>query len=130
MARSCYNGAVKWLERTVDAECERARNALAAFGDSPSDDCLHDVRTTCRRLRSLLEDLSDCIPRSKLLKNTKRVAAWTDSPRDAAVMRELLERTVDESERSGAAQLFEALERRETEAGERARKKLARMELA
>ncbi|MBV8333476.1 MAG: CHAD domain-containing protein [Candidatus Eremiobacteraeota bacterium] len=117
---------MKWLARTIDAERRRLERARRRFLKNPEEECLHDVRTTGRRLRSFLEDVRDLAGQKKLLRQVKRAAAFTDAARDAAVLLALLERTLDESEHVEARALLDQLRERKQRATTTACKRLRR----
>jgi CHAD domain-containing protein len=118
---------MKWLAKRVRQERRALERARRRFVRRPSDERLHDVRTTGRRFRSLLEDISDCMPRAKLLDRVKRAAAATDAARDATVIAQLLESRVDPGERAVALALAQELHDRERCALQQARNALRRM---
>jgi CHAD domain-containing protein len=102
---------------------EKARRR---FVDDPTEEHLHDVRTTGRRFRSLLEDAADLVPHPHLLRRVKRAAAATDAARDAAIIRRLLETATDPSELEIARPLIDELVEQERFATRLARKQLRR----
>lgn len=102
---------------------ERSRRR---FLKAPSEDRLHAVRTSGRRLRSLLEDTADLQNERSLLRSLKRASKATDAARDAAIALQLLEATLDESDRDLAEPLFTALRRRRRQATDAARRHLRR----
>lgn len=118
--------AVKWLKRTIREERYALECARRRFVRKPTNKRLHDLRTTARRLRSLLEDSADLTASSRLLRRVKRAAKATDAARDATVLLQLLERSIDESEREIARPLVEKFGVRERLAMERAYKHLRR----
>jgi CHAD domain-containing protein len=115
-----------WLTKTIRAERRRLERARRRFVRKPTEEGLHDVRTTGRRLRSLLEDAADLLPSPRLLRRVKRAAAATDAARDATILRQLLEGSVDEGEREIAQPLLDELRKRERDATRDARKHLRR----
>lgn len=106
---------------------ERARRR---FLRKPTNKRLHELRITARRLRSLLEDVADLSPARKLLRHVKRTAKATDAARDATVLLQLLEGSIDEGERELARPLIEKFGVRERLAMERTYKRLNRICLA
>ena len=84
------------------------------------------VRTTGRRLRSLLEDVGDIAPHRGLLERVKRAAAVTDAARDATILLRLLENNVTSSERELAQPIFERLREKESAATRDACRRLRR----
>ena len=120
---------MKWLARTIDKERENFEAARCRFVADPNPECLHDVRTTGRRLRSLLEDCADLAGKRKLLRKVKRAAEITDPARDAAVLRELLEDNVDDGERANARALIAHLRELESSATVKARRWFRRLAL-
>lgn len=119
---------MKWVVKSIDAECRRLERARRRFIDDPSDERLHDVRTRGRRLRSFLEDVRELERRPKLLRRVRRAAALTDAARDAAILLALLERAVDESERATAEPLLQQLRERQRIATSEARKLLRKVD--
>jgi hypothetical protein len=115
---------MEWLARTIARERRMLERARRRFVRKPSEKRLHDVRTTGRRLRSLLEDVLDLAAHRKLLRRIKRAAAVTDAARNAAILGALLEGSTDERERELARPLVDELRAREKEATERARRRL------
>jgi CHAD domain-containing protein len=104
---------LKWLVKTLHKEERALERARRRFVRKPTEQRLHDVRTTGRRLRSLLEDVAELIDHAKLLKRVKRVAAATDAARDATIIRRLLESSVVSAERESAEPLLERLREEE-----------------
>jgi CHAD domain-containing protein len=115
---------VKWITQTIRGERRKLERARSRFVHKPTQQRLHDVRTTARRLRSLLEDVADLAAESRLLSRIKRVAAVTDAARDATILLELLESSLDESEREAALALLDELRARQRFATRDARKRL------
>ncbi len=111
---------------TARRELRAFEHARRRFVEAPNEDRLHDVRTTGRRLRSLLEDGAGLAAPPHLLRRVKRASEATDAARDAAVARRLLETVVDESERASARTVLEVLERRRRTATRAARRYLRR----
>ncbi len=128
--RTLRSPAVKWLAKRIRAEQRRLERARLRFVRKPTEEGLHDVRTTGRRLRSLLEDASDLLPSPRLTRRVKRAAAATDAARDATVLTQLLESRLDEGERDIAQPLLDELRRRERRATQNARKHLRRTSFA
>jgi CHAD domain-containing protein len=118
---------MKWLERTIEAERRKLERARRRFVRQPCEDRLHDVRTTGRRLRSLLEDVRACRPQPKLLRRVKRAAEFTDAARDAAVIAALLANSVGEGERAIVEPLLEELREKERTATQNACRSLRRV---
>lgn len=121
---------MKWIDATIARECRALERARRRFVSEPTDEHLHDVRTTGRRLRSLLEDVADLRAKPRLLARVKRAANVTDAARDSAVLLELLEKCADAQERDLAHPLMEQLRERERDATKRSRKRLERARLA
>jgi CHAD domain-containing protein len=117
---------LKWLSKAIRTEQRRLERARRRFVHKPTEEGLHDVRTTGRRLRSLLEDAADLLPSPRLLRRVKRAATVTDAARDAAVLLQLLESSVADSEREIARPLLDELRDRERLATQHARKQLRR----
>jgi hypothetical protein len=117
---------VKWLAKTILNERRALERARRRFVEKPSEKRLHDVRTTGRRLRSLLEDVADLAPSPLLLRRVKRAAATTDAARDATIIRCLLERSTEAAETEIAHPLLEELRHQEAIATRLARKQLRR----
>ncbi len=124
------SGGRRWILAKVRDERRALERARRRFVRRPSDEFLHDVRTTGRRLRSLLEDVRDLVARPRLLRRVKRAAEITDAARDAAVLLALLEATVDDAERVAARPLLDELARRQAGATKTARRRLRRMRFA
>jgi CHAD domain-containing protein len=122
--------ALKWLKKAVASERRALERARRRFISKPTDERLHDVRTTGRRFRSLLEDGAQLAPAAKLLRRVKRAAATTDAARDATIILQLLESTVDSGERHIAQPLFDELRARANDATGLARKRLRRARFA
>jgi len=120
---------MKWISKTVRSERKRLARAARRFLEQPTQEHLHDVRTTGRRLRSLLEDVSDLVCEPKLQRRVKRAAAITDAARDAAVIFALLNSSCDENERANAARLLEELAKKERQATRDACRRLRRLDL-
>ena len=118
---------MKWLRKQIKEERGTLVRARRRFLRKPSEESLHHVRTSSRRLRSLLEDAGDVVAERRLLRAVKRTAKSTDPARDAAVIRALLERVVAAGERNHAAELLRDLRLQETLAMRRACKKLTRV---
>jgi hypothetical protein len=106
---------------------ERARRR---FVRKPNEKHLHDVRTTGRRFRSLLEDAAALAPSQRLRRRVKDAAAATDAARDATIILRLLESTVDSGEAPIAHALLEQLRKQEKLATRHARRELRRMRFA
>jgi hypothetical protein len=117
---------MKWLKRTIKAERRKLERARRRFVRKPTEGRLHDVRTTGRRFRSLLEDVRSRHPRPKLLRRVKRAAGATDAARDATVILALLESSVDDQERVLVKPLLDELTKQERKATKRARRRLKR----
>jgi len=118
---------MKWLAKTIATERSALERARHRFVEKPNEKRLHDVRTRGRRFRSLLEDLCDLGAPQALRRRVKRAAAATDAARDAAIIRVLLENSVDAAELEAARPLLERLRDEERLATKRARAKLRRM---
>ncbi|HVN68122.1 MAG TPA: CHAD domain-containing protein [Candidatus Binatia bacterium] len=118
---------MKWLDATVSNECDALERARLRFVEKPTEKRLHEMRTTGRRFRSLLEDVADLAPLDRLLRRVKRAAAATDAARDAAILLRLLESSVDPGEVGRAKPLLRELRKRERVATSRARKHLQRV---
>lgn len=119
---------MKWLVKTIDAECRRLERARRRFIDDPNEECLHELRTKGRRLRSFLEAVRELERRPKLLRRLKRAAALTDAARDAAILLTLLENSLDETERVNAAPLLEQLRERQRIATSETRRLLRKVQ--
>jgi CHAD domain-containing protein len=118
---------MKWLVKTIGKERRALEDARRRFVGKPNQERLHDVRTTGRRFRSLLEDAADAVPRNRLRRRVKRAAAATDAARDATILLRLLQESVDAAELALAQPLLAELRRRERTAMKRACKRLGRM---
>ena len=116
-----------WLQKTIRHERRSLERARRRFVDEPNEKHLHDVRTHGRRFRSLLEDLTDLDPRPRLLRRVKRAAAATDTARDAAIIRQLLESSTDPGEVDLARPLVDQLLENEKLATRLARRRLQRV---
>lgn len=121
--------SLKWLENAIARELRALERARRRFIDKPTQKRLHDVRTTGRRFRSLLEDVAELSSAKKLLRRVKRVASLTDAARDATILRGLLERTLAPAENAAAAPLLAALGERERDATRRAHRRLRQTRL-
>jgi hypothetical protein len=121
---------VKWLDKAIARERRALERARQRFVTKPSEKRLHDVRTTGRRFRSLLEDVASIAKNERLRRRVKRAAAATDAARDATIILRLLETSVDESERMMAQPLLERLHEQEQRATREACKALRRMRFA
>ncbi|MBV8531182.1 MAG: hypothetical protein JO104_07680 [Candidatus Eremiobacteraeota bacterium] len=119
-----------WLAKTIRSERRALERARRRFIAKPSEKRLHEVRTTGRRFRSLLEDVAELAPSARLLRRVKRAAAATDAARDATIILRLLQTSVDPSELLVATPLLRELRRHEALATRRARKQLRRMRFA
>jgi CHAD domain len=117
---------LKWLAKTIRGERRALERARRRFVRKPSEKRLHGVRTTGRRLRSLLEDVSDLAPHRELLRQVKRAAAATDAARDATIILRLLESNVTSSERELAQPLLDRLREKERAATRDACRRLRR----
>jgi hypothetical protein len=122
--------AVKWLAKTIRSERRALERARCRFVRKPSEKNLHDVRTTGRRFRSLLEDVSELAALERLRRRVKRAAAATDAARDATIILRLLENSIDAGEAEIARPLLERLRDQERLATQQARKELRRMHFA
>jgi len=121
---------MKWIAAAVKTERRRLERARRSFLKKPTDERLHEVRTTGRRLRSLLEDVADIVDDPKLLRRVRRAAAVTDAAREASVILALLERSAGGVEREIASPLREELRRRVVLATRRARRSLRELDFA
>jgi hypothetical protein len=88
---------MNWLQKAIRRERDALERARRRFIRKPTEKRLHDVRTTGRRFRSLLEDVADLLPSRKLLARVKRAAAATDAARDASIALRLLDAAIDEA---------------------------------
>ncbi|MGB6517691.1 MAG: CHAD domain-containing protein [Candidatus Cybelea sp.] len=122
--------AVKWLAKTIRSERRALERARCRFIAKPSEKNLHGVRTTGRRFRSLLEDVSELAPLGRLIRRVKRAAAATDAARDATIILRLLENSIHAGEAEMAHPLLERLREQERLATRQARKELRRMHFA
>jgi hypothetical protein len=118
---------MKWLDKAIRNERRALERARRRFVSKPSEKRLHDVRTTGRRFRSLLEDIADITRQERLRRRVKRAASATDAARDVTILRRLLESSLDPSEADFARPLFEHLYQAERLATRRARRELRRM---
>lgn len=121
---------MKWLQKAIRSERDALERARGKFVRRPTEKRLHDVRTTGRRFRSLLEDAADLASKPDLLARAKRAAAATDAARDASIALRLLDGAIHEDERSSAAWLFAEIRQREAEAMRRAHRRLHRAQFA
>jgi CHAD domain len=121
---------MKWLTKTIQSERHALERARRRFIRKPDEARLHDVRTTGRRFRSLLEDVAELASSARLRRRVKRAAAATDAARDATIIRRLLEASVAASEAEIARPLLDQLRRHEERATERACKELKRIHFA
>jgi CHAD domain-containing protein len=118
---------MKWLTKTIRAERRGLERARRRFVSKPNEKHLHDVRTSGRRFRSLLEDVAALAPVERLRRRVKKAAAATDAARDAAIILRLLEGSVHAEEVEIARPLLEELRAREIAATARACRALRRM---
>ena len=126
--RDCQQTAMmKWLRKQMKMERRTLERARRRFLRKPSQERLHHVRTSSRRLRSLLEDTSELAAARSLVRAVKRTAKSTDAARDAAVIRALLERTVGPDEVHHAQSLLADLRLQERHAIREAVKRLRRL---
>lgn len=121
---------MKWLKKAIGSERHALERARRRFIRKPTEKRLHDVRTTGRRFRSLLEDIASLVPDRKLLRRVKRAAEATDAARDATIVLRLLEANVDESEYAAAEPILHELREREANATALALQRLARTHFA
>ena len=118
---------MKWLKETIARELRALERARKRFVTKPSEKRLHGVRTTGRRLRSLLEDVAGIARSERLRRRVKRAAAATDAARDATIILRLLETSVDAEESAMAEPLLERLREQERTATRKACSALRRM---
>jgi CHAD domain-containing protein len=123
------NAAKRWISRTIRKERRALERARRRFVRKPTEECLHDVRTRGRRLRSLLEDVASIKPLRKLRKRVKRAAEITDTARNATVLRALLDASRDPNESASTQALLVQLHEEERTATRRARKQLRRLRI-
>ena len=121
---------MKWLTKTIQSEERALERARRRFIAKPTQRRLHDVRTAGRRFRSLLEDVAGLAPSPRLLGRVKRAAAATDAARDAAIILQLLETSVDDGESETALPLLHELRERERLAMRLTRTRLKRTRFA
>jgi CHAD domain-containing protein len=121
---------MKWLKRAIGRERRALERARRRFIAKRTEERLHAVRTTGRRLRSLLEDVAGLQPDPKLLRRVKRAAAATDAARDAAILFRLLDSSATGDERGFASPLLDELRLREEKATQMAHRRLARTRFA
>lgn len=121
---------MKWLKRTIRREQRALERARRRFVGNPSEKRLHDVRTTGRRFRSLLEDVAGVAESKRLRRRVKRAAVATDAARDATIILRLLESSVDRTETELAVPLLERLRVQERLATRQACRELRRMRFA
>ena len=115
---------MKWLKQAIRNEQRAMERARGRFIRKPTEKRLHEVRTTGRRFRSLLEDVADLTPVPRLLRRVKRAADATDAARDAAIILRLLKCSVDPAEGEIARSLLDQLRVREELALRVARRRL------
>jgi hypothetical protein len=118
---------VKWLDKAIAGERRALERARYRFVSKPTEKRLHEVRTTGRRFRSLLEDVAAITNMKRLRTRVKRAAAATDAARDATILRRLLEETAQGAEAETARPLLERLREQEVRATREACKELRRM---
>lgn len=121
---------MKWLAKTIARERRALERARRRFVTKPNEKRLHDVRTTGRRFRSLLEDVASIAESKRLRRRVKSAAAATDAARDATIILRLLETSVHADETAPAAPLLERLREQERMATRAACKALRRMRFA
>jgi len=118
---------MKWLAKTIARERRALERARQRFIAKPNQKCLHDVRTAGRRFRSLLEDVATLAPSERLRRRVKRAAAATDAARDATIILQLLQDSVEPGEAEMARPLLEHLREQEKKATRQAWRELRRM---
>jgi CHAD domain-containing protein len=123
------SAAKRWISRTIRRERRALERARRRFVRKPTEECLHDVRTRGRRLRSLLEDVASIKPLPKLRKRVKRAAEITDKARNATVLRALLDNCCHPDERANTESLLAQLHAEERTATRWARKRLRRLRI-
>ena len=113
----------------VRDERDKLEAARREFVREPQEERLHLVRTTGRRLRSLLEDVADLDARSDLLAGVKLAAEVTDGARDSDIAIGLLESSLDAGERetASARDFLDILHERAEAARAVARRRLRKM---
>jgi CHAD domain-containing protein len=121
---------MKWLNKTIRREQRALERARKRFVGEPNEKRLHDVRTTGRRFRSLLEDVAGITDSKRLRRRVKRAAGATDAARDATIILRLLEGSVDRTEAELALPLLERLRVQERLATQQACRELRRMRFA
>ena len=119
--------AMKWLEKAIVGERRALERARRRFVTKPNEKRLHDVRTSGRRFRSLLEDVAGIVPSKRLRQRVKRAAEATDAARDATIILRLLENSLGDGETELARPLLDQLREQETLATRRACAQLRRM---
>jgi CHAD domain-containing protein len=121
---------MKWVVKAIRSERRALERARRRFVSKPNEERLHEVRTTGRRFRSLLEDIAGFAPSQRLRRGVKRAAGATDAARDAAIILTLLENSVEGPEAHVAQPLLEQLRLQKERATRRACKALRRMRFA
>jgi CHAD domain-containing protein len=117
----------KWLAATIRAELRVLERARRRFVRKPNEERLHELRTTGRRFRSLLETAATVIPADRLRRQVKRAATATDAARDASILARLLEHSVDPLEADLARPLLDEVRAEQELATRRACKVMRRM---
>jgi CHAD domain-containing protein len=105
---------VGWARELLKHDAHAFKQARSHFLRRPSAKHLHDVRVSARRLRSLCEDLNEALPRLHK-RRLHRLIDLTGNARDAAVLRDLLRRSLEGRERHAARPLLRTLRARERE---------------
>lgn len=118
---------MKWLGKAIARERRALERARKRFVTKPSEKRLHEVRTTGRRFRSLLEDVASIAKSERLRRRVKRASAATDAARDATIILRLLQTSVAAEEAATAQPLLERLLEQERIATRDACRALARM---
>ena len=122
---------MKWLAKTIRGERRALERARWRFVRKPSEKNLHDVRTTGRRFRSLLEDVAELAALERLRRRVKRAAAATDAARDATIILAPARKQHRTGEAADSAAAARAIaETQERLATQQARKELRRMHFA
>lgn len=119
-----------WAEGLVTEECQAFERARCRFARKPTAERLHKLRTTARRLRSLLEDVGDIVDGHRITCRLKPLIRATGASRDAVVTREALCAALDDRERDALDPMLHRLHQTERKGRRKACKRARRTSVA